>query len=56
MSHGRLPSTKIKMKKKSFYPSQSCQDCPAKWKGVEKDKNGRVLREMSCVSTCKVVI
>jgi len=56
LSHGRLPPTKIKMKKTEFYPFQRCQFCPAKWRGVEKDKNGRVLREMSCVSACKVGI
>lgn len=56
MSHGRLPSSKIKTKEKGFYPFQRCQFCPAQWKGIEKDRNGRVLREMSCVSTCKVTM
>lgn len=54
MSHGRLPSTKIKPKRKDFYPFPRCEVCPQKWKGTEKDKEGTVLRIMSCVSTCKI--
>ncbi len=52
MSHGRLPSTKIKKKEKSFFPLRRCGGCPQKWKGTEKGKSGKALRVMSCKSAC----
>ena len=52
MARGRLPPTKYKAKEKDFFPLRRCRDCPGKWKGTEKNKRGKVVRVMSCKSTC----
>jgi len=52
MARGRLPSTKYKAKKEDFFPLRRCRDCPRWWKGTEMDKHGKVLKVISCKSTC----
>jgi len=41
---GGIPTSRVKFNR--------CRNCPVKYHGVEKDKNGKVLRVFDCKDNC----
>ena len=44
---GRIPRSKVKYNR--------CRNCEGKYYGVEKDKDGQVLRVFDCKDNCKAM-